>query len=137
MGFLFAIVFIGGLVFVSVKVGNARTMARKSANATKRRSLEVRSALASNELSAVMSSSLVRAGTAKVGSFDNKSFFRLSNEIELELTVTAEADGSRARISLPSVRSVSGRPQRLAPVGRALDAAARMIAEYDQSATIN
>jgi hypothetical protein len=136
MGAVYAIVILGVITFVSIKVGNARTSARKSSNAAVQRSLDVRSRLGTEELSSLVTSSLSHAGATKIGAFDNTSFFRLSSQIELDLTVTAEGAGSRAQVALRNVRTVSGRPQRLAPVGRALDAAARMITEHDQSATI-
>ena len=137
MGFVLVIVFIGGIALVSTLMANARTAARKSSNASVRRSLDVRSALGASELSSLLSTSLAQAGTTPIGSFDNKSFFRLSKGIELEVAVTTEDTGSRARVMLRNVRSTSGRPERLTPVGRVLDATAQIIRERDRSANID
>ena len=71
------------------------------------------------------------------GSFDGTRFFRLNNVTQLELRVWSEDSQSRARLHLPSVRSQSGRPQRLAPVGNALAAAEHSVRSADPTATVS
>src|SRR6187402_3141100 len=127
MGVVILVLFLGGFVAVSMAMTSARTAARKSANAGVRQSLVVESGLPADRLSALVASSLVAAGASRVGSFDGASFFLLQKHTELRMTVTEAEHGSRASVTLPSVRTVSGRPQKLAPVGRALDHVARAI----------
>jgi hypothetical protein len=125
------------IVAVSVGVSRARTSARKAANAQVRTTLNMTSSRSPGELSDIIARGLAGVGLKETGSFDGTRFFRLNNLTQLELKVWSEESQSHARLHLPSVRSQAGRPQRLAPVGNALDAAERSVRSADPTATIS
>lgn len=137
MGTLIGIVALIAIVAICVAVSNARTSARKASNATVRTSLSVTSCRSPGELTDIIARSLVGAGLSETGSFDRTRFFRLNNLTQLELEVWSEDSRSRARLHLPAVRSQSGRPQRLAPVGNALAAVEHSVRSVDPAATIS
>jgi len=89
------------------------------------------------ELSDIIARGLADVGLRESGSFDGTRFFRLNNVTQLELRVWSEDSQSHARLHLPSVRSQSGRPQRLAPVGNALAAAEHSVRSADPTATVS
>jgi hypothetical protein len=89
------------------------------------------------ELGDIIARGLANAGLRESGAFDGTRFFRLNNVTQLELRVWSEDSRSRARLHLPSVRSQSGRPQRLAPVGNALAAAEHSVRSADPTATVS
>jgi hypothetical protein len=90
-----------------------------------------------DELGDIIARGLADAGLRESGAFDGTRFFRLNNVTQLELRVWSEDSQSGARLHLPSVRSQSGRPQRLAPVGNALAAAEHSVRSADPTATIS
>lgn len=128
--------FVGILVLVAIcvigaLVSRARTAARKTANAQVRTALTMSSRRSPGELSDIIASGLAGAGLRETGSFDGTRFFRLNNLTQLELKVWSDNSQSHARLYLPSVRSQSGRPQKLAPVGNALAAAEHSVRSAD------
>lgn len=134
--------FVGILIIVAIGVigtlaSRARTTARKTANAQVRTALTMSSSRSPAELSDIIASGLAGAGLQESGSFDGTRFFRLNSLTQLELKVWSENSQSYARLHLPSVRSQSGRPQKLAPVGNALAAAERSVRSADPTATIS
>ena len=126
------------LIFaVPIGISMARTSGRKAANASVRTSLNMTSHRSPDDLSNIIARGLAGAGLKESGSFDGTRFFRLNNVTQLELRVWSEDSQSHARLNLPTVRSQSGRPQRLAPVGNALAAAERSVRSADPTATIS
>lgn len=115
----------------------ARTSARKASNATVRTSIDMTSSRSADELGDIIASGLTDVGLREMGSFDGTRFFRLNNVTQLELKVWSEDSTSHARLHLPSVRSQSGRPQKLAPVGNAIAAAERSVRSADPAAVIS
>jgi hypothetical protein len=134
--------FVGILIIVAIGVigtlaSRARTTARKTANAQVRTALTMSSSRSPGELGDIIASGLAGAGLQESGSFDGTRFFRLNSLTQLELKVWSENSQSHARLYLPSVRSQSGRPQKLAPVGNALAAAERSVRSADPTVTIS
>jgi hypothetical protein len=137
VGTFIGIIVLVAIVAIPVVIGRARTSARKATNAQVRTSLSMTSNRSPNELSDIIARGLANAGLRESGAFDGTRFFRLNNVTQLELRVWSEDNRSRARLHLPSVRSQSGRPQRLAPVGNALAAAEHSVRSADPTATIS
>ena len=131
------IVILIAIIVIPVAISNARTSARKASNASVRTSLNMTSSRSPGELSEIIARGLASAGLRKSGSFDGTHFFRLNNVTQLELKVWSEDGRSHARLHLPSVRSQSGRPQKLAPVRNALTAAEHSVRGADPDATIS
>ena len=137
MGTFVGIIILVAIIAISAGVSKARTSARKASNALVRTSLNMTSSRSPGELSEIIARGLAGAGLRESGSFDGTHFFRLNNVTQLELRVWSEDSRSRARLHLPSVRSQSGRPQRLAPVGNALAAAEHSVRSADPTATVS
>jgi hypothetical protein len=137
LGAFVGILFLVGIGVICALVSSARTSARKASNAITRSSLNVTSDQSAEQLSAIIARGLAGAGLRESGSFDGTRFFRLNSVTQLELRVWDEDGQSHARVYLPSVRSQSGRPQKLAPVGNALAAAERSVRSADPGATIS
>ena len=137
MGTFIGIIILVAIVAIPVVISRARTSARKATNAQVRTSLSMTSNRSPDELSDIIARGLANAGLRESGAFDGTRFFRLNNVTQLELRVWSEDSRSRARLHLPSVRSQSGRPQRLAPVGNALAAAEHSVRRADPTATIS
>lgn len=137
MGTFVGILILCGIGLAGALVSRARTSARKTANAAIRTTLTMTSRRNPAELSEIIAGGLAGAGLSETGSFDGTRFFRLDNLTQLELRVWSEDSLSHARLYLPSVRSQSGRPQKLAPVGSALAAAERSVLSADPTATIS
>lgn len=137
MGTFIGIIVLVAIVAIPVVISQARTSARKATNAQVRTSLSMTSSRSPDELSDIIARGLADAGLRESGAFDGTRFFRLNNVTQLELRVWSDDSQSRARLHLPSVRSQSGRPQRLAPVGNALAAAEHSVRSADPTATIS
>jgi hypothetical protein len=137
VGTFIGIIILVAIVAIPVVISRARTSARKATNAQVRTSLSMTSNRSPDELSDIIARGLAHAGLRESGAFDGTRFFRLNNVTQLELRVWSEDSRSRARLHLPSVRSQSGRPQRLAPVGNALAAAEHSVRSADPTATIS
>jgi hypothetical protein len=137
VGTFIGIIILVAIVAIPVVISRARTSARKATNAQVRTSLSMTSNRSPGELSDIIARGLAGAGLRESGAFDGIRFFRLNNVTQLELRVWSEDSRSRARLHLPSVRSQSGRPQRLAPVGNALAAAEHSVRSADPTATIS
>ena len=137
MGTFIGIIVLVAIVAIPVVISQARTSARKATNAQVRTSLSMTSSRSPGELGDIIARGLADAGLRESGAFDGTRFFRLNNVTQLELRVWNEDSQSRARLHLPSVRSQSGRPQRLAPVGNALAAAEYSVRIADPTATIS
>jgi len=137
VGTFIGIIILVAIVAIPVVISRARTSARKATNAQVRTSLSMTSNRSPDELSDIIARGLANAGLRESGAFDGTRFFRLNNVTQLELRVWSEDSRSRARLHLPSVRSQSGRPQRLAPVGNALAAAEHSVRRADPTATIS
>jgi hypothetical protein len=137
VGTFIGIIILVAIVAIPVAISRARTSARKATNAQVRTSLSMTSNRSPDELSDIIARGLANAGLRESGAFDGTRFFRLNNVTQLELRVWSEDSRSRARLHLPSVRSQSGRPQRLAPVGNALAAAEHSVRRADPTATIS
>lgn len=137
MGTFIGIIVLVAIVAIPVVISRARTSARKATNAQVRTSLSMSSNRSPDELSDIIARGLADAGLRESGAFDGTRFFRLNNVTQLELRVWSEDSRSRARLHLPSVRSQSGRPQRLAPVGNALAAAEHSVRSADPTAIIS
>lgn len=137
MGTFIGIIILVAIIAIPVVISQARTSARKATNAQVRTSLSMTSSRSPGELSDIIARGLADAGLRESGAFDGTRFFRLNNVTQLELRVWSEDSQSRARLHLPSVRSQSGRPQRLAPVGNALAAAEHSVRSADPTVTIS
>lgn len=137
MGTFIGIIVLVAIVAIPVAISQARTSARKATNAQVRTSLSMTSSRSPGELGDIIARGLADAGLRESGAFDGTRFFRLNNVTQLELRVWSEDSQSRARLHLPSVRSQSGRPQRLAPVGNALAAAEHSVRIADPTATVS
>jgi hypothetical protein len=137
LGTFIGIIVLVAIIAISVGISKARTSARNASSALVRTSLNMTSSRNPDELSEIIARGLAGAGLRESGSFDGTRFFRLNNVTQLELKVWSEDSQSHARLHLPSVRSQSGRPQRLAPVGNALAAAERSVRSADPDATIS
>lgn len=137
MGTFIGIIVLVAIVAIPVVISRARTSARKATNAQVRTSLSMTSNRSPGELGDIIARGLANAGLRESGAFDGTRFFRLNNVTQLELRVWSEDSRSRARLHLPSVRSQSGRPQRLAPVGNALAAAEHSVRSADPTATVS
>ena len=137
MGTFIGIIILVAIIAIPVVISQARTSARKATNAQVRTSLSMTSSRSPDELSDIIARGLADAGLRESGAFDGTRFFRLNNVTQLELRVWSEDSQSRARLHLPSVRSQSGRPQRLAPVGNALAAAEHSVRSADPTVTIS
>ena len=137
MGTFIGIIVLVAIVAIPVVISQARTSARKATNAQVRTSLSMTSSRSPGELGDIIARGLADAGLRESGAFDGTRFFRLNNVTQLELRVWSEDSQSRARLHLPSVRSQSGRPQRLAPVGNALAAAEYSVRIADPTATVS
>lgn len=137
MGTFIGIIVLVAIIAISVSISKARTSARKASNASVRTSLNMTSSRNPDELSDIIARGLAGAGLRESGSFDGTRFFRLNNLTQLELKVWSEDSQSHAQLHLPSVRSQSGRPQRLAPVRNALAAAEDSVRNADPTATIS
>lgn len=137
MGTFIGIIILVAIVAIPVVISRARTSARKATNAQVRTSLSMTSSRSPGELGDIIARGLADAGLRESGAFDGTRFFRLNNVTQLELRVWSEDSRSRARLHLPSVRSQSGRPQRLAPVGNALAAAEHSVRSADPTATVS
>jgi hypothetical protein len=137
VGTFIGIIVLVAIVAIPVVISQARTSARKATNAQVRTSLSMTSSRSPGELGDIIARGLADAGLRESGAFDGTRFFRLNNVTQLELRVWSEDSRSRARLHLPSVRSQSGRPQRLAPVGNALAAAEHSVRSADPTATIS
>jgi hypothetical protein len=137
VGTFIGIIILVAIVAIPVVISRARTSARKATNAQVRTSLSMTSNRSPGELSDIIARGLANAGLTESGAFDGTRFFRLNNVTQLELRVWSEDSRSRARLHLPSVRSQSGRPQRLAPVGNALTAAEHSVRSADPTAIIS
>lgn len=137
MGTFIGIIVLVAIVAIPVVISRARTSARKATNAQVRTSLSMTSSRSPGELGDIIARGLADAGLRESGAFDGTRFFRLNNVTQLELRVWSEDSRSRARLHLPSVRSQSGRPQRLAPVGNALAAAEHSVRSADPTATVS
>jgi len=137
VGTFIGIIFLVAIVAIPVVISQARTNARKTANASVRTSLTMTSNRSPSELSDIIAQGLADAGLRESGAFDGTRFFRLNNVTQLELRVWSEDRQSHARLHLPSVRSQSGRQQRLAPVGDALAAAEHSVRSADPTAIIS
>jgi hypothetical protein len=131
------IIILAAIIAISVGISNARTSARKTSNTLVRTSLNMTSSRSPDELSEIIARGLAGVGLRESGSFDGTRFFRLNNVTQLELKVWSEDSQSHAYLHLPSVRSQSGRPQRLAPIGNALAAAEYSVRSADPDATIS
>lgn len=125
-----------GLVVVGMGISTAVTKARKVSNASVRTSLQIRSTRPASDLGSIVGESLRAAGLSKVGSFDGTQFFRLNATTQLEVKVRPTDGGSSATVRMPSVRSTNGRPQRLSPVGVALERARASICSCDPTADV-
>jgi hypothetical protein len=137
VGTFIGIVVLIAIVALGFAVSRARTSARKASNATVRTSLSMTSSRSPADLADIIVRGLAGVGLSETGSFDGTRFFGLNNLTQLELKVWSEDSQSHARLHLPSVRSQSGRPQRLGPVGNALAAVERSVRGADQTATIS
>jgi len=137
VGTFIGIIVLVAIVAIPVVISQARTSARKATNAQVRTSLSMTSSRSPGELGDIIARGLADAGLRESGAFDGTRFFRLNNVTQLELRVWSEDSQSRARLHLPSVRSQSGRPQRLAPVGNALAAAEHSVRIADPTATVS
>jgi hypothetical protein len=137
VGTFIGIIVLVAIVAIPVAISRARTSARKASNASMRTSLSMTSSRSPGELSDIIARGLAGAGLRESGAFDGTRFFRLNNVTQLELRVWSEDSQSHARLHLPSVRSQSGRPQRLAPVGNALAAAEHSVRSADPTAIIS
>jgi hypothetical protein len=137
LGTFVGVIVLLAIIAISVGISMARTSARKAANALVNTSLNMTSSRSPDELSDIIARGLAGAGLKESGAFDGTRFFRLNNITQLELRVWSEDSQSHARLYLPSARSQSGRPQRLAPVGNALAAAERSVRSADPAATIS
>jgi hypothetical protein len=137
VGTFIGIIILVAIIAIPVVISQARTSARKATNAQVRTSLSMTSSRSPDELGDIIARGLADAGLRESGAFDGTRFFRLNNVTQLELRVWSEDSQSRARLHLPSVRSQSGRPQRLAPVGNALAAAEHSVRSADPTATIS
>jgi hypothetical protein len=137
LGTFIGIIALIAIITIPVGISMARTSARKAANASVRTSLSMTSHRSPDDLTNIIARGLAGAGLKESGSFDGTRFFRLNNVTQLELRVWSEDSQSHARLHLPTVRSQSGRPQRLAPVGNALAAAERSVRSADPTATIS
>jgi len=137
VGTFIGIIVLVAIVAIPVAISQARTSARKATNAQVRTSLSMTSSRSPGELGDIIARGLADAGLRESGAFDGTRFFRLNNVTQLELRVWSEDSQSRARLHLPSVRSQSGRPQRLAPVGNALAAAEHSVRIADPTATVS
>lgn len=137
MGTFIGIIVLVAIVAIPVAISQARTSARKATNAQVRTSLSMTSSRSPGELGDIIARGLADAGLRESGAFDGTRFFRLNNVTQLELRVWSEDSQSRARLHLPSVRSQSSRPQRLAPVGNALAAAEHSVRIADPTATVS
>ncbi len=137
MGIFVGIIVLVAIIAIPAGISTARTSARKTSNASVRTSLTMTSSRSPGELSDIIARGLAGVGLRESGSFDGTRFFRLNNVTQLELRVWSEDSQSRARLHLPSVRSQSGRPQRLAPVGNALAAAEHSVRSADPTATVS
>ena len=137
MGISIGIIILVAIVVIPVGISTARTSARKASNASVRTSLTMTSSRSPGELSDIIARGLADVGLRESGSFDGTRFFRLNNVTQLELRVWGQDSQSHARLHLPSVRSQSGRPQRLAPVGNALAAAEHSVRSADPTATVS
>jgi len=137
VGTFVGIIVLVAIIAIPVGISTARTSARKASNASVRTSLTMTSSRSPGELSDIIARGLADVGLRESGSFDGTRFFRLNNVTQLELRVWSEDSQSHARLHLPSVRSQSGRPQRLAPVGNALAAAEHSVRSADPTATVS
>jgi hypothetical protein len=137
VGTFIGIIVLVAIVAIPVAISQARTSARKATNAQVRTSLSMTSSRSPGELGDIIARGLADAGLRESGAFDGTRFFRLNNVTQLELRVWSEDSQSRARLHLPSVRSQSSRPQRLAPVGNALAAAEHSVRIADPTATVS
>ena len=137
MGAFLGVIIIVALVAIPVTISRARTSARKASNATVRTSLSMTSTRSPGELSDIIARGLTGVGLTELGSFDGTRFFRLNSVTQLELRVWSEDSQSHAHVHLPSIKSRSGRPQKLAPVGNALAVAEHSVRHSDPAAIIN
>lgn len=137
MGAFLGIIIVLALVAIPVSISRARTSARKASNATVRRSLDLTSTRSPGELGDIIARGLTGVGLTELNSFDGTRFFRLNKVTQLELKAWSEDSRSRARLYLPAVRSESGRPAKLAPVGNAMTAAENSVRRADPAAIIH
>jgi hypothetical protein len=137
MGTLLALGLLVVAGVLAIAIGRARPRRRRAAHPVVRTSLDVTSSRSPGELGDVITRGLAGAGVRASGQFDDTRFFRVNAITQLELRVWTEDGRSHAHLTVPSVRSVSGRPQKLAPVGNAVAAAERSVRRDDPSAVIN
>jgi len=137
VGTVIGIVVLVAIVVAATAVSRARTSARKNANTTVRRSLDVSSSRQVEEVRNAITQGLANAGLAQTGSFDHTRFFRVNSALQLELKVWPEDGTTRAQLQVPTVREVAGRPVKLAPVGSAIAAAEQAVRRLDPQARIN
>lgn len=136
VGVLVLIVFIVVWVAVATAIKSARTSARRAHNSQVRCSLSVSSSRGASDLEATMRQGLRGAGLEEKGAFDGATFYKLDGQTQLELKVWEESGTSRAEVSLPTVRSSSGRQQKLNRVGSVLASVERQVRAFDPNANI-
>jgi hypothetical protein len=125
-----------GIGYVLTLISRARTGHRNTTNSHRRTSLVVTSRMRADDLAALLAARLEQAGATVTGAWDGTTFLRLGAQTQLELQVETTDIGSRARVSLPSVRSHEGRQQRLGRVESVLDGLARSVTTFDATATV-
>jgi len=136
VGTVIAILVLVAIVVVGTAISRGRTSARKDANSAVRKSLEVSSTRDVKDIRNAITQGLASAGLSETGSFDHTQFFRVNSTLQLELKVWPEDGNTRARLGVPSVRQVAGRPVKLAPVGNAIAAAEQAVRRVDPTARI-
>lgn len=135
MGVVIVIAVIAVVVAIWTMLANGRTAMRRSANERSRTSLLVRSEQSRDPLEELVIGSLVRAGAKRGASFDDRTYLTLAGT-EIHVEVSSPGAGAIATVALGSTRSIDGRPQRLAPLARAIDQAANDIQHRDPTAKI-
>lgn len=126
-----------GIGYVLALISRARTNHRNTTNAQRRTSLVVTSGMQPDGLAALLAARLEQAGATVTGAWNGTTFLRLNAQTQLEVQVEATDAGSRARVSLPSVRTIDQRQQRLGRVEALLDALARSVTASDATATVH
>ena len=137
MGTVIGILVLIGIGIVGLWISNTRTKARKGSNSAVRQSLNVSSSRSVDEVRAAIAHGLVTAGLTEIGEFDNSQFFKINTALQLELKVWPDEGRTLAKLTVPAVRSVSGRPVKLTPVGLAIAAAAQSVQRMDPQVHIS
>jgi hypothetical protein len=131
MGVVIGIIVLLAIGVVGARISNNRTRTRKVANSAVRQSLNASSARSVDEVRQAINSGLATVGLTEIGKFDNSQFYRVNSALQLELKVWPSEGHTLARLAVPSVRSVKGRPVKLSPVEPAISAAERALQRID------